>query len=173
MPKRTIADICATHGITKSVWEAAKTAGVNTWNDAEMAAHLAAKRHRTPQDASLGDAPDWSIPDDASPERALELLEMQVRRATSKNDTSILKEKIASLRQSAAARADLRGLIPVGEVKDSIVRIVSAARAELLKLTSDIPPQVEGLGAAEIQKILKAEVTAILARLSNDCEKAY
>jgi len=62
-------------------------------------------------------------------------------------------------------------LMPLGDVKEAMVRIMSETRGELLKLTSDIPPQITGLDAPAIQKKLRTEITAILKRLHDSFEK--
>lgn len=65
-------------------------------------------------------------------------------------------------------------LLPIGEVRQSIYRVCRAARDEFLKLASnDLPPRLEGASASEIMKILKAEVHAILTRLSDETTDLY
>jgi predicted DNA-binding transcriptional regulator AlpA len=64
-------------------------------------------------------------------------------------------------------------LVPVGEVRQSITRVVSAARAQLLKLSSDVPPRLAGLNEAEMQTIIREEITEILTRLSDETSDLY
>jgi hypothetical protein len=65
-------------------------------------------------------------------------------------------------------------LICAAEVKQSVYRVCRACRDEFLKLAAnDIPPRLEGCNAAQIQKILKGEVIAILTRLSDESANAF
>jgi transposase-like protein len=64
-------------------------------------------------------------------------------------------------------------LIDANEVRESILRVVSAARGELLKLPSDLAPRVEGLPAAQVQAIIRDEIFAVLTRLSDSTSDLY
>ena len=102
------------------------------------------------------------------------------RSAQHKTDSSeqLRKERILLVReQREKAKIEneaRRGeLIECGRVQDSIVQIVSAAKSEFMKLTSDLPPILAGESAPAIQKKLRAAIIAVLTRLSNECDKAY
>lgn len=171
MPKQTLKQICERHGITRDQLNAARAKGVNPWSDKALAKHLGAVRHRIKPNAKLAPLPE--IPPDASPEQTLEMIERRLMDETDHSQIKILKDKMAGLLTGVKVRAMTRDLVPIGEVKDSIFKIVSAARGELLKLTSDLPPQLSGATAPAIQKKLRAEIIAILTRLSDDCDAAY
>jgi len=167
MPKPTLATVCAKHGITKNQLDAARAKGVNVWNDSQMTAHLASRRHRQKPDAKIsGDSL-------AATARTLEEMQAALAAAQDAATVKILASKIAGMERAAKAQAFRRDLVPIGEVKESIVKIVSAARGEFLKLTSDLPPQLSGKTPPAIQKILRAAIVAVLTRLSNDCDAAY
>jgi hypothetical protein len=167
MPKKTLADVAKLHGITRDQLNAARSKGVNPWNEKEMAAHLKTVRHRIKPNAKLAGGTL------AAKARTLEEMEAALAATQDASMTKILVAKIGGMEKAAKAQAFRRDLIPIGEVKDNIVKMVSAARAELLKLASDLPPQLAGSTAPELQKKLRAEIVAILTRLSDDCEAVY
>ena len=75
----------------------------------------------------------------------------------------VQREKITI--QNAIASGEV---IPRGQVQESVTRIVSVARSQLLKLASDVPPKLAGLNEAEMQTILRDEVIEILTTLSTE-----
>jgi hypothetical protein len=68
---------------------------------------------------------------------------------------------------------EMGDLVQVGDVRESMTRVVSAARGEILKMASDLPPRMEGLSAAQMQKLIHAEIIAILSRLSDETSALY
>jgi len=64
-------------------------------------------------------------------------------------------------------------LIDISKVQESVVNLVTSAKAELLKLTSDLPPILAGETAPAIQKKMRAAIIAILTNLSNGCDEQY
>lgn len=68
---------------------------------------------------------------------------------------------------------ELGHLVEIGAVEESMTRITSAARGELLKLVADMPPMLAGLGESAIQKVMKDAVDTILENLSNNMHEAY
>ena len=167
MSRPTIAEKCERHGITKSVWHAAKQDGVNVWNDAELKAWLETRRPRTSKNARLPDRPAGSeLP-------TVEGLEEALKRAESYEEVKIYKEKLAGLKIALAVRAEARELVSAAEVRESIARVVSAARGEILKLSNDLPPRLEGLTAGPMQAIIRDAIHEILTRLSDDSSALY
>jgi hypothetical protein len=79
---------------------------------------------------------------------------------------------IEQRRRAEIENAVRRGeLMPLGDVKEAMVRVTSETRGELLRMASDMPPQISGLDAPAIQKKLRAEITGILKRLHDNFEK--
>jgi hypothetical protein len=164
MPKRTLNDVMETHGITRNVLNAAKLKGVNVWNDADMIEHLAGTRHRLAAGAEMSEGSDA---------QSLEEMEDAIRRAKGIDDVKILKEKLAALKIAVQVRTETKELIPVGEARQSMTRCVSAARGELLKMSSDLPPRLAGLGEAQIQKVIREAVVEVLTRLADETNELY
>lgn len=167
MPKRTIKEVCEIHGITLDVFKSARTNGVNVWNDAEMATHLGSRRHRI--------KPGTEIPEDSPAANAytLEEIEEEIRTTRCVDTLKILKAKMDSLKIVVQVRAELRELVPAGEVRQSITKVVSAARAEMLKLAAELPPKLDGLDAAAMNQVIRNEVIEVLTRLSDETNSLY
>lgn len=169
MPRTTIAEACRERGIPRQDWDEARRQGVDCWDRAAFDEWQAGRRHRLKPDAVL--PPDPETPEGEA--MTLEQIEDRIRRATGIEEIKILKEKSAALKITTGIRADTRELVPVGEVRESMTRVYSAVRGELLKLPSDAAPRLEGLGAAQIQALLRDEIIAILERLSSETGKLY
>lgn len=167
MPKLTYKQIGELHGITRDQVDAAKNKGVNIHNKEELAEHLKTVRHRVQSGAKM------NLPDATATAQSLEDMELAIRQAQDIDTVKILKEKVLALKGIVAVQVETRELVPVGEVRQSITRVVSAARGELLKFASDIPPRAEGLEASAIQKLIQAEVIEILTRLSDETNLLY
>ena len=128
---------------------------------------LAGKRHRI--------KPGTTIPpaSDAAKAQTIEEIETALRTTNDIDTVKILHEKLKGLQVALRVQRDSRELVPVGEVRASMTRVVSAARAEILKLAADLPPRLEGLDAAGMQKILRDSIHEILSRLSSETSKLY
>lgn len=167
MPKRTLKDIQEFHGISRDQMNAARVKGVNIFNDVEMARALENVRHRL--------KPDASIPP-AAPEakaQSLEEIEDALRKSLDIDTIKILAAKLKGLKDVIAVRIETGELVPVGEVRQSMTRIVSAARGELLKLSSDLPPKLAGLSEPKMQAIIRAGIIEILTTLSDETGAIY
>jgi hypothetical protein len=114
------------------------------------------------------------------PDTVPEALQWRADRESGDGSAEALrKERILLIRaqrervetENAIARGDL---VSAAEVRQSVYRVCRATRDEFLKMASnDLPPRLEGATAAQIQKILKAEVLAILTRLSDESANAF
>jgi len=174
MSKKTLAEICVKNDITRDVLDAAKSAGVNVWNAAELAEHLRNRRPRIAKDAKLSKPvapPD--IPFVESPEQTVDEIERLILASEVHDDIKIYKTKLEALKIAANVRELTGDLVPVGQVKASITRVCSAARAELLKLSSGLPPRLEGLPASTMSALIRSSITDILTRLSDEAGNLY
>jgi hypothetical protein len=70
--------------------------------------------------------------------------------------------------------AQLRGeVISIHEVEEAMTQIGAAVRASIIRLEADLPPMVEGLDAATIQKIVREKTHEILTMLSDEASKVW
>jgi hypothetical protein len=166
MSKRTYKDLEKLHGATRDQLNAAKSQGVDIWNDKECAEHLKSRVHRIKPGAEL------SMPETATAQ-TLEQMERAIRTATNIDDVKILKEKVMALKGIVSVQQETRELVPSGEVREAMTAVYSVVRAEMLKLTSDLPPQLAGLGEQKIQSILRQSVMDILGSLASEQETLF
>jgi hypothetical protein len=166
MPKRTYKDLEQLHGVTRDQLNAAKAQGVNIWNDEEAAEYLGSRRARIKPGTKISD-------DESAAAQTLEQIENAIRSAQDIDTVKILKEKVMALKGVVAVQVETRELISIGEVKEDIIKCVSASRAEFLKLSSDLPPKLAGLEEAAIESVVRDEVNAILGRLSASFHEIY
>ena len=64
-------------------------------------------------------------------------------------------------------------LLDAGEAREEYVRRYSAVRGEMLKMSNDLPPRLEGLSASEMQPIIREYVVDVLERLSEGADGIY
>jgi hypothetical protein len=166
MPKRTYKDLENLHGVTRNQLNAAKLDGVNIWNDEEAAEYLGSRRARIKPGTKISDQ-------ESAAAQTLEQIENAIRSAQDIDTVKILKEKVMALKGVVAVQVETRELISIGEVKEDIIKCVSASRAEFLKLSSDLPPKLAGLDEAMIESVVRDEVNAILSRLSASFLEIY
>jgi hypothetical protein len=166
MPRTTIADACRERGIDRKDWDEAKRQGIDPWNRPEMDAWLGSRRHRI--------APGTTITDPfAASAQSLEEMERAIRSAQDIDTVKILKEKVLALKGIVAVQQETRELVPAGEVRQSITKVVAAARGEILKLSADLPPRLEGLSAAKMQPLIRESVIEVLTRLADETSTLY
>jgi hypothetical protein len=167
MPRTTIAEACRQRGIDRKNWDEAKRQGVDPWDRAAMDKWISGLRHRI--------KPGTTIPPgtESADAQTIEEIEKALREAKDIDTVKILHEKLKGLQVALKVQRDSRELVPVGEVRQSMTRVTSAARAEILKLAADMPPRLEGLDAAGMQKILRDALHEILTRLSDETSKLY
>lgn len=159
--KRTYKDLEKLHGVTRDQLNAIKAKGVNVWNDQECGEAVKSLRHKIKPGTEL------TNPETAAAQ-TLEQMERAIRTATNIDEVKILKEKVLALKGIVAVQQETRELVPRSEVREEIVRCVSAARAEIMKLTSDLPPRLAGLNESEIQRVLVGEIRNLLENLSSE-----
>lgn len=166
MPKRTIADVCEQHGITRDMLNVAVTEGVNKWNDDEMRKWVASRRPRVDSKAKASPIvpPDSEIGDEVM---TLEGLEDALLSAADPREAGMRKVQIAGLREAIKVRRERNELIPINEIRERDTAIANAVRAACIKLENDLPPKGVGLDEAGMQKAFRPVIRAILEALAD------
>jgi hypothetical protein len=166
MPKRTYKDLEKLHGVTRDQLNAIKAKGVNVWNDKECAGAVKSLRPKIKPGTEMEGGESCAA-------QSLEQIEEAIRKATNIDTVKILKEKVMALKGIVSVQQETRELVPSGEVREAMTAVYSVVRAEMLKLTSDLPPQLAGLGEQKIQSILRQSVMDILGRLADEQETLF
>jgi phage terminase Nu1 subunit (DNA packaging protein) len=111
---------------------------------------------------------------DGMPSHSLEAA-MAWRKAESTSDSAeALRRARIKLVEAQREKVEIenarlsRELLPEKEVREKIIRVVSAIRSEFTKLPSELPPRISGLAEPAIQRVLRDEIYAVLDRLSDE-----
>lgn len=166
MPRTTIADACRKRGINRKDWDEAKRQGVDCWNVTAFETWKSGRRSRI-KPGTKTTAPE------AVTAQTLDEIERAIRSATNIDDVKILKEKVTALKGIISVQIESKELVSSGKVREAATACHSVIRAELLKMTSDLPPQLAGLSETKIQKVLRENIIEILDNLSNAQSKIF
>lgn len=169
MPKRTYKDLEKLHGVSRDKINAAKSKGVNIWDDKAMDEWLATRRPKVKKGAAIPSG------DPAVTAQTIDQIKSQLQVASDYDTVKILGEKLKGLQTAAKLQKELRELLPLSEVEERDIRIASVVKAGILKLCNDAAPMAEGLTAAEIHKVLMDaghEVLGMMADEQSDFWKA-
>ena len=166
MPRTTIADACRKRGINRKDWDEAKRQGVDCWNVEAFETWQSRRRSR------IKPGTKTTTPE-AVTAQTLDEIEKAIRSAGNIDDVKILKEKVMALKGIITVQIESKELVPSGKVREAATACYSVVRAELLKLTSDLPPQLSGLSETKIQKVLRENIIEILDNLSDAQGKVF
>lgn len=64
-------------------------------------------------------------------------------------------------------------LVRAATVQEDVNRAVSSARGELLKLSADLPPRLDGLSPPRMQVVIREAIIDVLTRLSDETSSLY
>jgi phage terminase Nu1 subunit (DNA packaging protein) len=67
--------------------------------------------------------------------------------------------------QVAKERGDL---IAISEIDEVLMRLGAVVRAAIMRLEADLPPMLEGLSSAKMQKLIRSKVDEVLTALSDE-----
>ena len=162
MAKRTYKDLEKLHGVSRDQLNAAKSKGVNIWNDSECSEYLATRRKRIKPTAAI------PAQDEAVTATSIESIRDALSVATDYETVKILSEKLKGLQTAAKLQREMRELVPLAEVHERDVRIASVVKAGILKLCNDSAPMAEGLDAAGIHRILMDQGNAVLGMMADE-----
>lgn len=161
MPKRTYKDLEKRHGVSRDKINAAKSMGVNIWDDKAMDEWLSTRRPKVKKGAKIPPK------DPAVTAQTIDAIKTELQRATDYDTVKILGEKLKGLQTAAKLQKELRELVPVSEVDERDIRIASVVKAGILKLCNDAAPMAEGLDAARIHKVLMDAGHDVLAMMAD------
>lgn len=163
-PHREIAKI---HDTTLDVIKKLSASGVNVYDEEAVAEALKKKVHKLSTDAKLGDYSelDTSVQD----------LEEQLNRflaisneSNCQDEIKICQLKIVNIEKGIKILKELKKLISIQEVDERDTRAAASVRAAIMKMTSEIPPQVTGLTSPEIKDVITPYCYQILTDLTDD-----
>jgi len=90
----------------------------------------------------------------------------QIKAAKTYNDARTLKTQIDALRSGFLLEVDQGKYAPIATVREAYIRIGAAIKGATLRMESDLPPMLEGLSPAAMQKLIREKVDEVLQVLS-------
>lgn len=97
----------------------------------------------------------------------LEDLVKQVKEARTYNDARTLKVQIDALRSGYALEIEQKIHVSCAQVEEDLIRIGAAVKGSILRMEADLPPMLEGMTPAQMQKVIREKTEEILASLSD------
>jgi hypothetical protein len=135
-----ISQLARDHGVSRETIRKLRTNGIDLSDDKAVCDGLAASKAQAAAPA----------PTDGSES----LLEAKRRRAIADAD-----------RAEVIARRESGEVIAVADVEELMTRLGAEMRSRLLSWIGTLPPQLEGLDAARIQRLLREKITDLLTSI--------
>lgn len=172
--KVTLTQLQHDYQISRYVLDKCRIAGVDIYCRESVKAKILSNRSRPP--AWVNGCP-WDNPGDKKNTAELEKEERdlmdQVLAATDYDTARTLKTKIDALYKLRQIDIQNRDYIHIDDIKEDMTRIGNGVKAGLLRLQSDFPPMLAGLGESEIQRKVKPKVLELLSQLADETSDLY
>jgi len=143
--------------------------GVNVWDDAEVRTKIARCRNlpKTLKDEwkPVPATPPTSDPIESSDHT--ERLISELAHCTDKHDAQRIKTQIDGLVNAFKLREAAGSYVSRAMVEESMLRIGAAVKAAIMRMEADLPPMLEGMTPAGMQKVIREKVDEVLSTLSD------
>lgn len=185
---QTVSDRAREVGVSVRTLHAWKASGIDIFNDDDVRGHLGTLRMTppnltaafTPQRAPKPtSAPASVVPEDFDPTENNEdgenpVIDALVRRLQARDisyaDARTIKMQVDGMRAAVQLQADMGKLISLQEVREVAMRIGAGVKAAIMRFQADLPPMLEGLPPAKMQKIIQEKGDEVLRWLSGETE---
>lgn len=169
--KPSLQSIADRHGISRQTLYKYRDNGVDIYDDEAIKQYrlnipgsIQATKPKFVKDPSL--QPELELNDSKS-------IYEQIDKATNFEQARFLKMKSDAKIQAHKYEVEIGNYTKNSEIRENILRIGSAIKAALLRYESDLPPMLEGLTAAKVQKIIRQKNNHILSMFSNLSAELY
>lgn len=150
-------------------------AGIDVMNDNEIRAKIS--RCRTlpptlkPEWKPVPSAPLPSDPVESSDHT--ERLISELAHCTDKNEAQRIKTQIDGLVNAYKLREAAGSYVSRSMVEEAMLRIGAAVKAAIMRMEADLPPMLEGMAPAGMQKVIKSKVDETMAMLNSEASKIW
>jgi hypothetical protein len=149
--------------------------GVDVWDDAQVKAKIARCRNlpKTLKDEwkPVPATPPSSDPIESSDHT--ERLISELAHCTDKHDAQRIKTQIDGLVNAFKLREAAGSYVSRAMVEESMLRIGAAVKAAIMRMEADLPPMLEGMAPAGMQKVIRAKVDETMAMLNDESSKIW
>lgn len=106
------------------------------------------------------------------PQELAELVQ-QVKAAKTYNDARTLKVQIDALRAGYALEIEQKQHCSIADMSEALIRIAAAVKAAVLRMEADLPPMLEGMDPAAMQRVIRGKVDEVMTMLSDEAAKIW
>lgn len=144
--------------------------GVDVMNDDEIRAKLSRMRNIPPTikpEWTPAVAPAIPTPTSDDPTQIdIEAIIANLSLATDKHQASMVKIQIDGLLNAYKLREAAGKYVARAKVEEDLIRIGAAVKGAVLRMEADLPPMLEGMTPAKMQKVIRQKVDEVLTTLS-------
>ena len=146
--------------------------GVDVFDDEQIRAKLARIRNLPPTlkhewhpgtREPLGD----NLPEDDPTQINIETIIARLSSVTDKHQAQTIKLQIDGLINAYKLREAAGKYVSRTKVEEDLIRIGAAVKGSILRMEADLPPMLEGMTPAQMQKVIREKTEEILASLSD------
>ena len=176
-PQRTALERAAQIGVSIPTLNSWKRCGVDTDDDEQVRQRIARMRNIPP---TL--KPEW-LPKIADPIQApgeedptsidIEAIIRQLSAVTDKHQAQTVKLQIDGLLNAYKLREAAGKYVSKATVDEALIRIAAAVKAAVLRMEADLPPMLEGMDPAAMQRVIRGKVDEVMTMLSDEAAKIW
>lgn len=158
---------------TLSNWE---RSGIDVFNDEQVRARIA-KIKVLPENLKPEFRPkSKEVPQSLEPEEATDHTERLIAElavCTDKHEAQRIKTQIDGLLNAFKLREAAGSYVSKGAVEEALLRIGATFKASVLRMEADLPPMMEGMDVASMQRVIRDKVDEALRSLDDEYRKVY
>jgi len=174
--KQTRMDRAAQIGISMPTLNSWTRCGVDVFKDDEVRKRIS-KMRNLPPDLK----PEWhpqisqpiTPPGEDPTQIDIEQIIHQLSNVTDKHQAQTVKIQIDGLLNAYKLREAAGRYVSKTTVEESLIRIGATFKAALLRMEADLPPALEGMNPASMQKTIRGKIDEVLRTLSDEYGKVY
>ena len=168
---KTALDRAAEIGVSIPTLNSWKRCGVDVFDDDQIRAKISRLRNLPP---TL--KPEWhpQVAGSVAPANSddptsidIETIIGQLAAATDKHQAQTVKTQIDGLLNAYKLREAAGKYVSRSKVEEDLIRIGSAVKGAILRMEADLPPMLEGMTPAKMQKTIRQKVDEVLTTLSD------
>jgi hypothetical protein len=168
-PRKTALDRAAEIGVSIPTLNSWKRCGVDIMDDAQVRRQVA-KMRNIPPDLKPGWLPQvdpLTEPGDDPTQIDIEAIIGKLSSVTDKHQAQTIKLQIDGLINAYKLREAAGKYVSRTKVEEDLIRIGAAVKGSILRMEADLPPMLEGMTPAQMQKVIREKTEEILASLSD------
>lgn len=103
----------------------------------------------------------------------IETIIRQLSAVTDKSQAQTVKLQIDGLLNAYKLREAAGKYVSRAVVEEALIRIGSAVKAAIMRMEADLPPMLEGMDPAAMQRTIRGKVDEVMATLADESSKVW